>query len=123
MPLEPFNVDKSYAEVLFFVTNDCPVSNYYAREIRRICDRYASRGVGCALVYTDTKMSDAEARRHSREYGHGAYPKIVDRTHALVKAAGAAINPTAVVLRPDASVAYGAASTIRLRPSDNSGAL
>jgi hypothetical protein len=51
-------------------------------------------------------MTDEQARQHSREYGHGAYPKIVDRTHALVKATGAAINPTAVVIRPDESIAY-----------------
>src|SRR5450631_2263116 len=103
---EPLKVAKGRVEALFFVTNDCPVSNYYSHEIRRICEDYATRGVGCALVYTDPTMTDEQARRHSQEYGHGAYPKIVDRTHALVKAAGAAINPTAVVVRPDESIAY-----------------
>lgn len=103
---EPLKVEKGRAEALFFLTNDCPVSNYYSHEIRRICEDYATRGVGCALVYTDPTMTDEQARQHSREYGHGAYPKIVDRTHALVKATGAAINPTAVVIRPDESIAY-----------------
>ena len=103
---EPLKVEKGHAEALFFLTNDCPVSNYYSHEIRRICEDYATRGVGCALVYTDPTMTDEQARQHSREYGHGAYPKIVDRTHALVKATGAAINPTAVVIRPDESIAY-----------------
>ena len=103
---QPFNVEKGHVEALFFVTNDCPVSNYYAHEIRRICDEYARRGAGCALVYTDPAMTDEQARKHSAEYGHGAYPKIVDRNHELVKAAGAAINPTAVLVRPDGSIAY-----------------
>jgi hypothetical protein len=103
---EPLKVAANRVEALFFVTNDCPVSNYYAHEIRRICEDYASRGVGCALVYTDSAMTDEQARRHAREYGHGSYPKIVDRAHALVKATGAAINPTAVLIRPDASIAY-----------------
>jgi hypothetical protein len=103
---EPFKVEKSHLEALFFVTNDCPVSNYYSHEIRRICDDYATRGVGCALVYTDPTMTDEQARQHAAEYGHGAYPKIVDRAHVLVKATGAAINPTAVVVKPDASIAY-----------------
>ena len=103
---EPLKVDKGHTEALFFVTNDCPVSNYYAHEIRRICEDYATRGVGCALVYTDPAMTDEQARQHSQEYGHGAYPKIVDRAHALVKASGAAINPTAVVIRPDETIAY-----------------
>jgi hypothetical protein len=103
---EPLKVGTSRVEALFFVTNDCPVSNYYAHEIRRICEDYAKRGVGCALVYTDPAMTDDQAREHAREYGHGSYPKIVDRAHALVKATGAAINPTAVLIRPDESIAY-----------------
>jgi hypothetical protein len=103
---EPLKVEKGHVEALFFVTNDCPVSNYYAHEIRRICDGYAARGVGCALVYTDPAMTDEQAKKHAQDYGHGAYPKIVDRTHALVKAAGATINPTAVLVRPGGSIAY-----------------
>ena len=103
---EPLKVAKGRVEALFFVTNDCPVSNYYSHEIRRICEDYAQRGVGCALVYTDPAMTDEQARQHASEYGHGSYPKIVDRAHALVKATGAAINPTAVLIKPDESIAY-----------------
>ncbi len=103
---EPLKAAKGQVEALFFVTNDCPVSNYYSHEIRRICDEYASRGARCALVYTDPALTDEQARKHAEEYGHGAYPKIVDRTHALVKATGAAITPTAVVIKPDASIVY-----------------
>jgi hypothetical protein len=103
---EPLKVEKGHAEALFFITNDCPVSNYYSREIHRICDGYAQRGVGCALVYTDATLTDDQARQHAKEYGHGAYPKMVDRTHALVKATGAAVTPTAIVIKPDESIAY-----------------
>jgi hypothetical protein len=103
---EPLKVATGRAEALFFVTNDCPVSNYYAHEIRRICDDYAQRGVGCALVYTDATLTDAEAKKHAQDYGHGSYPKIVDRAHVLVKATGATITPTAVVVRADGSMAY-----------------
>lgn len=103
---EPLKVEKGHLEALFFVTYDCPVSNYYSHEIRRICDGYAQRGVGCSLVYTDATMTDDQAKKHAQDYGHGAYPKIVDRNHELVKATGAAITPTAVVVRPDGSIAY-----------------
>lgn len=103
---QPLKVEKGHVEALFFITNDCPVSNYYSHEIRRICDDYAERGVGCALVYTDPALTAEQVRQHAKEYGHGAYPKIVDRTHALVKATGAAITPTAVLIKPDESIAY-----------------
>jgi hypothetical protein len=103
---EPLKVAANRVEALFFITNDCPVSNYYSHEIRRICDDYATRGVGCALVYTDPALTDEQARQHAKEYGHGSYPKIVDRTHALVKATSAAITPTAVLIKPDESIVY-----------------
>jgi hypothetical protein len=103
---EPLKVEKGHVEALFFVTNDCPVSNYYAHEIRRICEDYAQRGVGCSLVYTDPALTDDQAKKHALEYGHGAYPKIVDRNHTLVKATKAAVNPTAVLIGPDGSIGY-----------------
>jgi hypothetical protein len=92
--------------VIFFVTHDCPISNYYAHEIRRICDDYGSRGARCALIYTDPTLSDADARKHASDYGHGAYPKMVDRRHTLVEAAWATVTPEAVVIRSDESIAY-----------------
>ena len=103
---EPLKVTKGHAEALFFVTNDCPVSNYYSREIRRICEDYAQRGVGCSLVYTDATLTDEQAKKHAQDYEHGPYPKIVDRSHTLVKATGATINPTAVVVKADGAIAY-----------------
>src|SRR5271154_3307578 len=103
---EPLKVEKGRLEALFFVTSDCPVSNYYSHEIRRICEDYGKRGVACSLIYVDPTLTDDQVRQHVREYGHGDYPKIVDRDHALLKATGADVTPTAVVLRPDASIAY-----------------
>jgi hypothetical protein len=102
----PLKVGKGHAEAVFFVAHDCPISNYYSHEIRRICDEYAQRGLGCSLVYVEPNLSDADAAKHAREYGHGDYPKIVDRTHALVAATGATITPQAVVIGPDESVVY-----------------
>lgn len=102
----PLKVSPGTTQVLFFVTHDCPISNYYSHEIRRICDQYASRHTICALVYVDPTISDADARRHATEYGHGSYEKIVDRKHELVAATGATITPEAVVIRSDETMAY-----------------
>lgn len=103
---EPLKVEKGRAEALFFITQDCPVSNYYSHEIHRICEEYGKRGLSCALVYVDPTVTDAEIDKHAREYGQGPYPKIVDRNHDLVKATGADITPTVVVVRPDEKIVY-----------------
>ncbi|MDQ1469421.1 MAG: hypothetical protein QOJ99_901 [Bryobacterales bacterium] len=102
----PLQVAKAHANAVFFVTHDCPISNYYAHEIRRICDEYSARGLSCSLVYTDPTLPNVDARKHAEDYGHGAYPKMVDRAHALVAATGATITPQAVIIREDESIAY-----------------
>lgn len=103
---QPLLVAPGHASALFFVTGDCPVSNYYSHEIRRICEDYARRGVACSLVYSDPATTDEMARKHAAEYGHGDYPKIVDREHVLIDATHAAVTPTAVVIRSDQTIAY-----------------
>ena len=103
---EPLKVEKGHLSALIFVTNDCPISNYYAHEIRRTCDEYAPRGLQCTLVYIDPTMKDADATRHAREYGHGDYPKVVDRDRALVDSTGATVTPEVVMIRADESIVY-----------------
>ncbi len=102
---EPLKVEKGRAAALIFVTNGCPIANYYAHEIRRVCEEYGARGVACALVYTDPTMTDTAAAAHAREYGHGAYPKIVDRDRALVAATGVTVTPEVAVISGGA-IAY-----------------
>jgi len=92
---------------LFFVTNDCPISNYYAHEIRRICEDYAARGLACSLVYSDPALADGQARAHAVQFGHGSYPWIVDRQHVLVKATGVTVTPEVAVISSGAIVYRG----------------
>jgi hypothetical protein len=103
---QPLRVDAGLAHVLFFISDECPISNSYAREIARICAGYQSKGVECDLVYVDPAISDDRARRHSAEYGHGDYPKIVDRRHELVKATGVTVTPEAAVIDRHGKVVY-----------------
>ena len=82
--------------VLIFVSTDCPISNRYAPEIKRLHDEFTPRGVRFRLVYPNPLDSDADIRTHLEEYG---YPQIAerDRDHTLVKMAGATITPEAAV--------------------------
>jgi hypothetical protein len=90
----------------FFVLHDCPISNRYAAEIRRICETYAGRGVSCRLVYVDRSLTDDAARGHAREYQHGPYPVMVDRDHSLVRATGVTVTPEVAVLDAQGAVRY-----------------
>ena len=91
--------------VLIFVSTDCPVSNRYAPEIRRIYDEFAPSGVRFRLVYPNPQDSDDAIRTHIREYG---YPAIgeADRNHGLAKKAGATITPEAAVFDRQGRLVY-----------------
>jgi len=91
--------------VLIFVSTDCPISNRYAPEIKRLHDEFTPRGVRFRLVYPNPLDSEADIRTHLAEYG---YPQIAqhDRDHTLVKMAGATITPEAAVFDASERLVY-----------------
>src|ERR1043165_1536164 len=50
-PVNPFGATNSSATVLLFLGHECPISNRYAPELRRLHDKFAPRGVRFWLVY------------------------------------------------------------------------
>ena len=109
--LRPF-VTGAAASVVFFVATDCPVSNAYAPEIQRVCREFASRGVGCSLMYEDVDTAaspttlDRQVRAHLDEYKYTGLPAAVDRSRVVANAARATITPTAVVVDQQGAVRY-----------------
>lgn len=94
------------ANILYFITNDCPISNQYAPEINRICSEYAAQDVGCYLVYIDPSLRPQAIRKHMAEYGHDCCPAIHDVEHELVKRLGAEVTPEAALLSASGEVLY-----------------
>jgi hypothetical protein len=82
--------------VLVFVSTDCPISNRYAPELRRLQDRFAPRGMAFWLVYPDPAETPAAIRRHQRDFGLG-FHALRDPQHELVRATQATVTPEAAV--------------------------
>ncbi len=101
-PLEPAGL----ANVLFFVTTDCPVSNQYAPEIQRICAAYASKGVHCALIYEDVQAAAADVRTHVADHRLTAIDAALDADGALAARVHATITPEAVVIDHQGATRY-----------------
>ena len=93
------------ATVVYFVTHDCPISNRFMPEIRRICTEYSSRDTRCLLAYVDPTVSADQIREHRRTYEH-AVPAVHDSNHALVDLAEASVTPEAALFHRDGSLAY-----------------
>lgn len=102
-PLSPDAGTK--AQVLVFVTQDCPVANTYSPEIGRLAHEYAARNVPFLLVQVDPELTPEAAREHSREYQLDI-PVLLDRDHRLVERTGAQHTPEAAVIAPDGTIAY-----------------
>ncbi|WP_165228934.1 redoxin domain-containing protein [Aquisphaera insulae] len=102
-PLRPAEGTK--ANVLVFLTRDCPVGNTYTSEIGRIANDYSARHVAFLAVYVDPDMTADEAKAHAKEYGL-TLPIVRDVDHVLVKQTGAEVVPEAAVIGESGRVAY-----------------
>jgi len=83
------------ANVLLFVMTDCPISNRYAPEVRRLHDEFAG-AVRFWLVYVDAHRPPDELREHRASFGY-PFAALRDVDGALAALAGATVTPEAVV--------------------------
>lgn len=83
------------ANVLLFVMTDCPISNRYAPEVRRLHDEFAG-AVRFWLVYVDAHRPPDELREHRASFGY-PFAALRDVDGALTALAGATVTPEAVV--------------------------
>ena len=109
--LDPFTPTGA-ASAIFFVQTDCPISNWYAPTIQRVCREYASRGVSCALMYEDIEVAsaspplEAQVRTHLQEYRYEQMPAAVDRSRAVATRARATVTPQVVVVDRTGTIRY-----------------
>jgi hypothetical protein len=101
---DPFAGDAK-ATVLVFVATDCPLSNRYAPELRRLFERYGPRGVAFRLVYPTVEESREAVREHVREYGF-PFAAVRDPSHTLVARAKAAVTPESAVFARGGRLVY-----------------
>lgn len=104
--IDPFKTSPNTKAVVFvFVSTDCPVSNRYAPEVRRLYDAFLSKGVLFWLVYPNPTDSPDEVRAHLKAYSFP--PRVLrDPQHALVKQAQVTVTPEAAVYDTRGHLAY-----------------
>jgi hypothetical protein len=66
--VDPFQATDAKAIVFIFVSTDCPISNRYAPEVRRLNRDFEAKGVRFWLVYPNRDESPAAIRKHTTEY-------------------------------------------------------
>ena len=93
------------ASVFLFLRSDCPISNRYAPEMRRLHESFSPRGVRFWLVYVDPQEKPESIQRHAQEY---QVPGEIlrDSHHNLVRLTGARVTPEAAVFDAGGSLVY-----------------
>jgi hypothetical protein len=102
--VDPF-AGHAAARVLIFVRTDCPITNRYAPELKRIYNEFASRGVTFWLVYPDRDENPAHVRSHVAEFGFPGTP-VLDPGQELVSRAHARVAPEAAVFDSSNKLVY-----------------
>ena len=102
--VDPF-ADADPATVFLFLRSDCPISNRYAPEMRRLHAVFAPQGVRFRLVYVDPREEARSIQRHAEEY---QLPGEIlrDSAHDLVRLTGARVTPEAAVFDANRRLVY-----------------
>jgi hypothetical protein len=87
---------------LFFLATDCPISNRYVPEMKRLQAEFASRPVAFWLVYPNAGETAEAVRSHNAAYGLETpeFRTLLHPTAALAAIAAATITPEAALLVP-----------------------
>ena len=97
--VHPFDDPGARAVVLLFTRTDCPISNRYAPEVKRVYEKFAGQGVRFYLIYPDKDEFPTAIERHRTEFGY-PMPAVPDPQHQWVARVGAKVTPEAAVFIP-----------------------
>lgn len=102
--LNPF-ASPARVHVLVFARTDCPITNRYAPELRRIASEFHSQGVDFWMVYPDRHESDGDIGKQMADY---RFPGkwVRDPKRELVTRAHATTAPEAAVFDHDGKLVY-----------------
>jgi hypothetical protein len=98
--IDPFAAPAGVKAIVFlFTSTDCPISNRFAPEVRRLASTFASQGVVFRLVYPNPSDDAKSIREHMAAFAYeGEAEAFRDPAHALVKFVGATITPEVAVV-------------------------
>lgn len=102
--VDPIKESSGKVAVLLFVRTNCPISNRYAPEIKRIEKSYSGK-VKFWLVYPGKSETAGRIRTHDKEYGYDM-PALRDPSHSLAKFAQATMTPEAAVFDHSGKLIY-----------------
>ncbi len=104
-PVSPLVFDAEKFGVYVFLSNDCPVANRYAPEIRRIARKFEGKGVRFWMVHPLEGETLASIREHAELY---ELPGTVVRDDGgtLARHMGITVTPEVAVVDQESRILY-----------------
>jgi hypothetical protein len=102
-PMRP--AARARARVFVFTSIDCPISNRYAPELRRLFASFSNRGVRFHLVYPNPVDTADAIRAHLAKFGY-AMTAFRDPRQALVRRTGASVTPEVALFDEQGELRY-----------------
>src|ERR1041384_3652912 len=108
-PVDPLEAPAGTKAIVFiFTSTECPISNRYAPEVRRLAETFGSKGVVFRLVYSDPPGKAPAIRTHMAAFSYaGVVEAVRDPDHALVAFTKATVTPEAAVYATGRIVYHG----------------
>lgn len=103
--VDPLREGDAEVRVFVFARSDCPISNRYAPEIRRIADRFDDEGIAFWMVYPDPDEAIPAIRAHLDEFSL-ELAALRDVKHDLVRWTEAKSTPEVAVIVNGRGVVY-----------------
>jgi len=95
-PVSSLADPNAHVVVLFFAASDCPISNRYIPEIKRLTQEFGTRGVRFWWVYPNADDTAGVVAGHNRDFSITG-DTLLDPGQSLVKLARATTTPEAAV--------------------------
>jgi hypothetical protein len=93
---DPLRAEGAKAVVFLFISVDCPISNAYAPEFRRLDADFTPKGIAFRIVYPNREESAQVIRQHIKDYEY-PFKALRDPRHLLCQASGVRVTPEAAV--------------------------
>jgi hypothetical protein len=95
-PIQNLASPNTLVVALFFAASDCPISNRYAPEIKRLQQEFSSRHVALWWVFPNPADTVEIAREHQRQFSVESNT-IIDTEQKLVRMAHVTTTPESAV--------------------------
>ena len=103
--IAPLSHSGQLATLLLFLSVDCPISNKYAPEIRRLHQQYVEKGIRFWLVYAEEGASSAPIKKHLADFNLPDRA-LIDVQSKLATWSKATVTPEAALFDPKGNLLY-----------------